>query len=52
LWNKTRRVAEDAFAVLESRRRRLPAVIEPALQEFIRARSMIPDGDRHDAESR
>ena len=52
LWNKTRRVSEDAFAVLQGRRRRLPAVFEPALQEFIRARPMIPDGDRrHDAKS-
>src|SRR5262245_9965549 len=52
LGNQTRGVAEDAFAFLQFRSRRLPAVRNAAFEQFVRARAMIPDGDRrHDAES-
>jgi hypothetical protein len=43
---------KDALAILERRRRRLPASGKALLQQLIRAGPMVPDSDRcHDAES-
>lgn len=44
----TRGVAEESCAFLEPRRRRLPAGLEAAGEEFVRSRFGWPDGDRRD----
>lgn len=45
----TSRVAQDLGAVLELGGEGSPAGLDSRRQELVRARSMIPDGDRHQA---